>query len=98
MVTRGGGGAGDSGSKSTPTETGLRSEPRCRFAPVAGAGAAVVGAGAALGLAGGGDLLDDGVEVGGVGLDGTGAGHVADRAEADLPGIDLLALLGDDDV
>ncbi len=48
-----------------------------------GFGAFVVGAGAALGLAGGGDLGDDVIEGGGIGPDCSGAGGIADGAEAD---------------
>src|SRR5215217_1569621 len=55
--------------------------------------ALVVGAGAALGLAGGGDLRDDLVEVGSLGFHGAGAGRVTDGTEADDTLGHLLVLL-----
>ena len=59
-----------------------------------GFGAAVVGSGAAFGLAGGGDFLDDGIEVCGGGFDGAGAGDVSDGAETDGFGLGGFALTG----
>ncbi len=59
-----------------------------------GFGAFVVGACAAFGLAGGGDLGDDLVEIGGVGLDGTGARGVTDGAEADDAFFNRFVFLG----
>lgn len=59
------------------------------FAVFHGAVAAfVVGAGAAFGLPGSGDFLDDVVEGGCGGFDGTGAGGIADGAEADQFGFE----------
>src|SRR6478609_3204048 len=64
----------------------------------AGLADAVVGSGrAALGEAGGGDLEDDVVDRGGRRLDATGAGGIADGAEAHEGLEHLLALLRRDE-